>query len=87
MARAFLARFFRSRDLDRLMVETPPKITGFPRSIDLVMHNHRYIRKIDCSSLVMFPLIVLPHPRAFLWRPLTVLTRQTRQAVPAISKV
>jgi hypothetical protein len=35
----------------------------------------------------MHPLLALPHPRAFLQRPLTVaLTRQTRQAVCAINE-
>ncbi len=32
----------------------------------------------------MCPQLALPFPKAFLWRPLTVLTRQTRQAVFAI---
>ncbi len=34
----------------------------------------------------MCPLLALPLPRAFLWHPLTVLTRQTRQAVRAINQ-
>jgi hypothetical protein len=34
----------------------------------------------------MCPLLVLPLPRAFLWRPLTVLTRHTRQAIRAIKQ-
>ncbi len=36
---------------------------------------------LDCSSFVMCPLLVLPLKRAFLHQPLTVLTKQTRQAV------
>ncbi len=31
-------------------------------------------------------LLALPLPRAFLWQPLTVLTRQTRQAVRPINQ-
>jgi hypothetical protein len=37
-------------------------------------------------KLVMCPLLVLPLPRAFLLRPLTVLTRQTRQEVHHINQ-
>ncbi len=42
---------------------------------------HRYLRKVDCSSFVMCPLLVLPLPRAFLQRLLTILTRRMRQAL------
>jgi len=47
---------------------------------DVYAKNHRYLKKEDCSSFVMCPLLVLPILRAFLQRPLTVLTKQTRQA-------
>ncbi len=43
-------------------------------------------RNVDCSSIVMCPIIALPLPRAFLWQPLTVMTRTTRQAVHAIDQ-
>jgi hypothetical protein len=41
------------------------------------------------SRLLKFcyvPLLALPLPRAFLWQPLTVLTRQARQAACAINQ-
>jgi hypothetical protein len=47
---------------------------------------HMYLRKVDCSSFGMCPLQALALPRVFLWQPLTVLTRQTRQAVRAINQ-
>jgi hypothetical protein len=31
-------------------------------------------RKVDCSCFVMYPLLILPLPRAFLWGPLTVVS-------------
>jgi hypothetical protein len=42
------------------------------------------LRKVDCSSFVLCLLLVLPLPRAFLWQPLTVLTRQTRQVYESL---
>ncbi len=48
--------------------------------------DHRYLRKVDCSSFVMCPLLVLPFQRAFLRQPLAALTRQTMQAVSAINQ-
>jgi hypothetical protein len=45
----------------------------------------RYLRKVDCSSFAMHPLLVLPLTRAFLQWQLTVLTTQTRWVVCAIS--
>ncbi len=47
---------------------------------------HRYLRKVDCSSFVMCPLLPLALPRIFLQQPLTVLTRQTSQVVHAINQ-
>ncbi len=47
---------------------------------------HRYLRKVDSSSFVLCQQLALPPPRAFLWQPLTVLTRQTRQTVCAINQ-
>jgi hypothetical protein len=47
---------------------------------------HMYLRKVDCSSFGMCPLQALALPRVFLWRLLTVLTRQTRQVVRAINQ-
>ncbi len=48
--------------------------------------NHRYLRKVDCSSFVMCRLLALPLRRPFLRWPPTVLARQTRQAVCAINQ-
>ncbi len=48
--------------------------------------EHRYIRKLDCSSFVKCLLLALPLPRAFLQLPQIVLNRQTRQAVCAINQ-
>jgi hypothetical protein len=45
---------------------------------------HRYLRNLDCSSFVMCLLLALALPRVLLQQPLTVLTRQTMQAVHAI---
>ncbi len=42
--------------------------------------------KVDGSGFVMCLLLALGLPRAFLQQPLTVLTRQTRQAVCAINQ-
>jgi hypothetical protein len=47
---------------------------------------HMYLRKVDCLSFGMCPLQALALPRVFLWRLLTALTRQTRQAVRAINQ-
>jgi len=47
--------------------------------------DHRYLRKVDCSSYVMHPLLVLALSMVFLMQPLTVLTRQKRQVVCAIN--
>jgi hypothetical protein len=46
-----------------------------------LMLSHIYLRKVDCSSFVMCLLLALALPRVFLQQQLTVLTRQTRQAV------
>ncbi len=43
-------------------------------------------RKVDCSSFVMCLLQALPLPRVFLLQPVTVVTRQTKQAVCAIKQ-
>ncbi len=48
--------------------------------------GHRYLRKVDCSSFVMCPLLQLALPRIFLQQPLTVLIRQTSQVVRAINQ-
>jgi hypothetical protein len=48
--------------------------------------NHRYLKKVDCSSFVMCPLLTLPFQRAYLRQPLTVLTRQISQGVRAINQ-
>jgi hypothetical protein len=48
--------------------------------------SHRYLRKSDCSSFVMCLLLALPLPKAFLWQPLTELTKQTRQAIHAFNQ-
>ncbi len=42
---------------------------------ELEYWSHRYLRKVDCSSFVMCPLLVLALPGVFLLRPLTVPTR------------
>jgi hypothetical protein len=52
--------------------------------LNLVL-DHRYLRKADCSSFDTCLLLALPLPKSFLCQPLTVLTRQTRQAVHAIN--
>jgi len=44
------------------------------------------LRNVDCSSFVMCLLLAMPLPRAFLWQPLAVLTRQIKQAVHAINQ-
>ena len=50
---------------------------------------HRYLKNIDCSSFVMCPLLA-PHLQRHFWlfwlQPITVLMRQTRQAVCAINQ-
>jgi hypothetical protein len=48
---------------------------------------HRCPRNVYCSSFVMCLLLALALPRVFLLWPLRVLTRQTRQAVNAISSL
>jgi hypothetical protein len=47
---------------------------------------HRYLGKVDCSSIVMFHRLALPLLQTFLQEALTVLTRQTRQALHAINQ-
>ncbi len=53
---------------------------------------HRYLKNIDYSSFVMFPLLEPAATSskaffAFFWlRPITLLKRQTRQAVRAIDQ-
>jgi hypothetical protein len=50
----------------------------------LTWHNHRYLGNIDISSFVRCLILVAPHlPMHFLLQALTVLMRQTRQAVLA----
>ncbi len=49
-------------------------------------NSHRYLKKSRFREIVMCWLLVLPFPRAFLQWPLTVLTRETRQAVHAINQ-
>ncbi len=48
---------------------------------------HRYLKKSRLLKFVMCRLLVLPFPGAFLQQPLTVLTKQTRQAVHAIKLI
>ncbi len=48
--------------------------------------NHRYLRKVDCSSFVLSHATSACSSKRFLQRPLTVLTGQTRQAVRAINQ-
>ncbi len=48
---------------------------------------HRYLKKIRLLKFVVCRLLALPFPRAFLQLPLTVLTRETRQAVCAIKSL
>ncbi len=48
--------------------------------------THRYLRKVDWSSFVMCLLQVLALTGVFLWQPLTVLNRQTRQAERVINQ-
>ncbi len=60
-------------------------------AIGILSAHHRWvgtidIRKVDCSSIVKWPLLVLALPGVFLWQPLTVLTRQTWQAVHTIDQ-
>ncbi len=52
----------------------------------LIYLEHRYLRKVDCSNFVMCLLLALALNIVFLLRPLTELTRQTRQAVHAIKE-
>jgi hypothetical protein len=47
---------------------------------------YRYMRKVDCSCCFMCPALALALPRVFLWQPLAVVTRQTRQVVHAINQ-
>jgi hypothetical protein len=49
-------------------------------------NNHRHLRNIDCLSFVMCPVLALVFQVFFLLRPLTVLIKQTRQAVHAIKQ-
>ncbi len=56
------------------------------RPWDCIEQNHRYLRKVDCSSFVMCPPQALSLPGVFLWQPPTVLTKQTRDAVDAINQ-
>jgi len=49
-----------------------------------LMQCHRYLEKSRLPKFVMCQLPAQPFPRAFLQRPLIVLTRETRQAVCAI---
>jgi hypothetical protein len=55
--------------------------TNFDKVVEHL--KHRYLRKVDCSSFLTCPLLALTLPRVFLQWPLTVLTKQTRQAVCA----
>ncbi len=48
--------------------------------------DHRYLRKVDCSSFVKSPPLALALPRVFLQWPLRVQTRQTRQAIRAFKQ-
>jgi len=48
--------------------------------------SHRYQRKINCLSIVMSLVQAFALPRVLLHQQLTVLTRQTRQAVHAINQ-
>ncbi len=47
---------------------------------------HRYLKKRKLVQFVTCRLLALPVPRAFLKRPPTVLTRETRQAIHAINQ-
>jgi hypothetical protein len=53
-----------------------------------VRFPHRYLINVDCLSFVVCPLLVphLPRHFPFLLQPLTVLMKQTRQAVRAIKQ-
>ncbi len=51
-----------------------------------VSSSHRYLKKSRLLKFLMCLLLALPFLRAFLWWPLTLLTRQTRQAVCAINQ-
>jgi hypothetical protein len=59
---------------------------GFTKLQEHIERNHRYLRKVECSNFVMRPVLALHLTRAFLQQPLTVLTRQTWQAVRAINQ-
>jgi hypothetical protein len=61
-------------------------LRGFCKLISLGQSPHRYLRKVDCSSFVICLIQTLPLSRAFLWRPLTELTGQAKQAVCAINQ-
>jgi hypothetical protein len=47
---------------------------------------NRYLKKSRLLKFVMCWLLALPFPEAFLQWPLTVLTRETKQAVRAINQ-
>ncbi len=47
---------------------------------------NRYLKKSRLLKFVMCQLLALPFPGAFLQWPLTVLSRETRQAVRAINQ-
>jgi hypothetical protein len=46
--------------------------------IQYLWSTHRYLKNIDCLSFVMCLLLSMPLPMAFLWWPLTVLTKQNK---------
>jgi hypothetical protein len=50
----------------------------------LLQQDHGYQKKSRLLEFYYVPLLVLPLTGAFLWWPLTVLNRQTRQAVCVI---
>jgi hypothetical protein len=76
-----LPRFFLQWPLTVQTRQTRKAVRAINQSIfkyDVYGKSHRYPRKVDCSSFVMCPQLLLALPRVFLWQPLTVLTRQTR---------
>ncbi len=61
------------------------KSLKYSESLSWFILQCKYLRKVVCSSFVMCMLLTLPLRKAFLQQPPTVLTRQTRQSVHAIS--